>query len=145
MHAADAQKLAALMVLGEVCYNGTKEHKILLSLALIRSALLILNKGASAYAPVILAQVSLVFSGIMHDYDLGGRIGLLALKFLEQKHYTGSACTTRYCVCIFLRCWLDPLSQLAPQYLKAYEEGMQTGDTDMAMWVSNLLTSDGSS
>ncbi|CAB9521995.1 Transcriptional regulator [Seminavis robusta] len=131
MEYADILKMKLLHHLAIYCY-ASEQYGIIMPLAVLTSASLSFKHGVSMFAPPNLATLGVVFAGVMHDYQLGGKMGYLAMNLLEQRNFGSTASYTIFTVYQFLRCWLDPLSSCQPQYMRGYECGLVYGDTEFS-------------
>ncbi|CAB9499625.1 Transcriptional regulator [Seminavis robusta] len=133
MDPEDVGKMKLLNQLTTFCY-GSPRYGMIMPLSILAMARLTFKRGVSMFAPPNLAGLGLIFLGVMHDYQLGGKMGILAMNLLEQRKYGTTASFTIFSVYIFLRSWLDPLSSCQPYYMKGYECGLLFGDTEFSSW-----------
>lgn len=135
-HVAKLKLLHALGVYSYPC----DEYQALMPLAFFTTFKLMLKHGVSVYTPPNLACLGVIFTGITNDFQLGGKMGSLALEILEQKQYSSTASNTLMTVHAFLKCWLAPGCTSAQGLLKGYELGLLSGDTEFAVWnIENYL------
>jgi predicted ATPase len=97
---------------------------------------LALRYGICEESPIAFATLGVVLSGFLGDLQAGSMIGdysLLLLSKLESKR-TYSRTTMILSFLVFS--WTRPRRGLLKSLLEGYENGLKSGDTESAMFVS---------
>ncbi|KAL7556639.1 hypothetical protein ACA910_014170 [Epithemia clementina (nom. ined.)] len=104
-------------------------------LCVFRSLNWSMKYGYCDYSSVAFATTGMMLTGILDDIQGGAKYGDQALALLEKSKSSSSASRTLYIVNAFLYGWTKPLKDLLKPLLHAYDVGLQSGDTESAMWA----------
>ncbi len=124
--------LAAMRIMASVnfaAYYVAPDLFIAISLKLF---LLSLKYGNSDCAALAYASCGLVFCFVNNDIERGYRLGLLALKILENSENARFRAKTIFIFNIFIRHWKEPLVNSLKPLQQTHHLGLETGDLETA-------------
>jgi len=91
--------------------------------------------GLNEFSPPAFALMGLLLSGVLFDFTAGSvyaKHSILLTKKLKSK---STEARTLFVANYFVLSWTEPLHNILKPLSRAYEVGMETGDTDSATWA----------
>jgi hypothetical protein len=92
-----------------------------------------LKHGLCEYSPAAFALTGVLLAGVKGDLAGGAVYGKYSLLLLEKLESKGIESRTMFLAHSFVLHWTAPAQSMMQPLMKAYEVGMQTGDTESAM------------
>ena len=90
--------------------------------------------GYCDYSSVAFATTGMMLTGTLNDLQGGAKYGERALVLLGKTKSSITASRTMFWVYSYLFSWTKPYKELLKPLLKAYDVGLQSGDTESASW-----------
>ena len=118
--------------LATFCYVGSSS---LFPLVVLRSLRLTLRHGLCESAPSAFALVGVLLITAFKDFQGGSDYGRLALSLLDKLQCKNVESRTLMITHYLVLPWTSPVHSMVNPLLKAYETGMQTGDTESALYA----------
>jgi predicted ATPase len=125
--------LGKLTICAYQCGSDLKSLAILPTMKNIR---LTLRYGVCEESPIAFAMLGVVLSGFLGDLQAGSMIGDYTLLLLTKLESKRTYSRTMLIVSYFVFSWTRPLRSLLKSFLDGYENGLKSGDTESAMFVS---------
>ena len=126
------EKMKLVDKLGTYCYLSESD---ILPLAIFRNLQWTMKHGISEASPSAFASTGLILAGVLDDLkggELYAKLALLVFKRLGSKKVEAR---TMFVVHSFILHWIQPAQHMLKPLLRSYEVGLQTGDTESAMWA----------
>lgn len=129
------EQMGLINQLGTYCYfsgNG------LLPLAVFKALQWTLEYGFCSYSPLAFAGISLILGGVLDDGHASavyGNYALMLLSRLDADLSRNVEARTMFIVYAFSLHWTEPAQNMMKPLLRAYQIGMQNGDTENAMFA----------
>jgi predicted ATPase len=130
----DARRIENMKLLDKLatyCYQG---NSALLPLVIFRSLKWTIRYGLCDNAPPTFAGIGLILTGVLFDLQGGSTYGKHALLLMEKLGCKATESRTLFVVHSFILPWTRPAQSMLRPLLRSYESGLQTGDTESAMW-----------
>lgn len=134
----DPVRLAAMRmmtILSPSAYSAVPAFMPLLTCKQVELSILY---GNCSMSPSAYAVYGMLLCGVIGDLETGYEFGQLALKLLERLQAMPYKCRTEMLVHHFISHWKDPLRQVLPHLLEAYQSGLTTGDLEAASYSAQI-------
>ena len=131
----DPMRLATIKIVDRLCVCSFFHSSPLVPLTLFRTLDWTLKYGISEASSPAFAMIGVIMAGSLNDLK-GARIyaeyALGMLEKLGTKRYESRTMFIVFASCLH---WTNPLQDMLNPLLRAYESGMQVGDTEHAVWA----------
>ncbi|MEH2032874.1 MAG: serine/threonine protein kinase, partial [Nostoc sp.] len=120
--------LAAMQILSSTisaAYIGAPQ---LMPLLVLESVNLSVRYGNTTLSAVAYAWYGLILCGVVMDIETGYQFGQLAVQLLERLNANDSKAQTLFTNSTFISHWREPVRNIMPSQLEAYQTGLETGD-----------------
>jgi predicted ATPase len=108
----------------------------LLLLAIMKNIRLTLQYGLCEVSPPAFASLGVIYTGVLGDLQAGSKIGDYTLLLLAKLESKSPFSRTTFLLRSGVYSWTRPFRSSLKCLLEAYENGLRSGDTESAMWVS---------
>lgn len=131
----DTQKVEGMKLLDKLttlCYLGNNPA---MPLIICRSLRWTMRYGLSEFSPPAFALMGLILNGVLFDFTAGAVYAKHSILLIEKLKSKSTEARTLFVANYFVLSWTEPLHNILKPLSRAYEVGMQTGDTDSALWA----------
>ncbi|MEH1790215.1 MAG: ATP-binding protein [Nostoc sp.] len=128
--------LAAMQILSSTisaAYIGAPQ---LMPLLVLESVNLSVRYGNTTLSAVAYAWYGMILCGVVIDIETGYQFGQLAVQLLERLNANDSKAQTLFTNSTFISHWREPVRNIMPSQLEAYQTGLETGDVEYASWAA---------
>jgi predicted ATPase len=138
----DSLKIETMKLLDKLATCSYICQKDLLPLVIMKNIQLTLRYGLCESSPPALAAMGMIYTGVLGDLQAGSKIGDYTLLLLAKLESRSTFSRTKFLVCGLVLCWTRPSRSLLKSLLEGYENGLTSGDTESAMFVSMMVQLD---
>jgi predicted ATPase len=131
----DARRIENMKLLDKLTTYCYLADNALLPLVVFRSLKWTIRYGLCDYAPPAFATTGGILTGVLFDLQGGSTYGKHALLLMERLGCKTTESRTLFVVYSFVLPWTRPAQSMLRPLLRSYEIGLQTGDTESAMWA----------
>jgi predicted ATPase len=133
----DALQIETMKLLDKLGHCAYHCDSDLLPLTIIKGIQLTLRCGLCEESPPAFAGLGLIFTGVLGHLQAGSKIGDYALLLLAKLETKRTFSRTKSILFTLVISWTRSLRSLLKPLLEGYEDGVTSGDTESAMWVSH--------
>ena len=130
----NSKALAAMRILSCTTSAAYIESPLLMPLLIFERINLSVRYGNTALSSSAYAWYGMTLCGVVVDIEAGYQFGQLALQVLERFNATHLKAQTIVTTSAFIRHWREPVRDIMPSLLEAYQMGLETGDAEYAAW-----------
>jgi len=127
---SDPGCLAAIRIMTHLIPASYIAAPAFMPLLICKQVELSIQFGNCPIATFSYADYGLMLCGMMDDIEAGYSFGQLALRVMERFEAIPCKCRAGYIIYNFIFHWKDPLRELLPPLLQAYQIGLVTGDLE---------------
>jgi predicted ATPase len=132
------EPLAAMSILANIVAAAYIVSPALWILIECKPVNLSINYGNAVWSPLYYAGYGLVLSGV-EDIELGYKFGQLALSLAERLHNKKGRARALMVSSAHVMHWKVHLKETIPLLVEAYQEGVETGDFEIASYAAYYL------
>jgi PAS domain S-box-containing protein len=130
------EPLAAVSILANIGSAAFIASPALVILIACKMVNLSINYGNATWSPLSYAGYGFVLCGVVQDIELGYKFGQLALSLAERLNTKKGKVKALHIFSYHVMQWKVHLKETIPQLVEAYQEGVETGDFEIASYVA---------
>nr|WP_228053809.1 PAS domain S-box protein [Nodosilinea sp. LEGE 07298] len=130
------EPLAAMSILANIGSAAFIASPALVILVACKMVNLSINYGNATWSPLGCAGYGFVLCGVVQDIELGYKFGQLALSLAERLNTKKGKVKALHIFSYHVMQWKVHLKETIPLLAKAYHEGVETGDFEIASYVA---------
>lgn len=134
----DAMQIETMRLLDKLALYSYLCGSDVCVLAIMRSMRLTLQHGLCDDSPPAFASFVSVVLGVLGDIQGGKNLGEYSVLMLTKLGSRSMLARTKFIAGNFAFTWTRPFQNLSNFFLETYRDGMLTGDTESAMYVSTV-------
>ncbi|MGG6295085.1 AAA family ATPase [Leptolyngbya sp. AN02str] len=130
------EPLAAMSILANIGSAAFIASPALVILIACKMVSLSINYGNTTWSPLNYAGYGFVLCGVVQDIELGYKFGQLALSLAERLNTKKGKVKALHIFSYHVMQWKVHLKETIPLLVEAYQEGVETGDFEIASYVA---------
>ncbi len=130
------EPLAAVSILANIGSAAFIASPALVILIACKMVNLSINYGNATWSPLGYAGYGFVLCGVVQDIELGYKFGQLALNLAERLNTKKGKVKALHVFSYHVMQWKVHLKETIPLLVEAYQEGVETGDFEIASYVA---------
>ncbi|WP_348256273.1 PAS domain S-box protein, partial [Leptolyngbya sp. ST-U4] len=130
------EPLAAMSILGSIGAAAFIVSPALFMLITCKTVNLSINYGNAIWSPLYYTAYGFVLCGVVQDIELGYKFGQLALSLAEQLNTKKGKARALQLFSGNVMQWKVHLKETIPLLIEAYQEGVETGDFEIAAYAA---------
>ncbi|MGL5925612.1 PAS domain S-box protein, partial [Chroococcidiopsis sp.] len=128
--------LAAIHILGSIVSTAFFVSPVLMILMICKMVNLSIDYGNAALSSQSYAAYGNILGGVVQDIELGYEFGKLALSLAERLNSKGGTAKALMVSAAFIMHWKVHLRETIPVHTDAYQDGVETGDFEVAGYAA---------
>ncbi|MEG4816945.1 PAS domain S-box protein [Microcoleus sp. K5-D4] len=130
------EPLAAVSILANIGSAAFIASPALVILIACKMVNLSINYGNATWSPLSYAGYGFVLCGVVQDIELGYKFGQLALSLAERLNTKKGKVKALHIFSYHVMQWKVHLKETIPLLVEVYQEGVETGDFEIASYVA---------
>ncbi|MBD2345420.1 PAS domain S-box protein [Anabaena subtropica] len=130
------EPLAAMSILANIGSAAFITLPALVILIACKMVNLSINYGNATWSPLNYAGYGFVLCGVVQDIELGYKFGQLALSLAERLNTKKGKVKALHVFSYHVMQWKVHLKETIPLLVEVYQEGVETGDFEIASYVA---------
>ncbi|MFE8071438.1 diguanylate cyclase [Marinobacteraceae bacterium S3BR75-40.1] len=132
----DRRDLAVMETLHQLASSAYLHNPKLHPLLVLKMVRIAARSGYCPENTVTFATYGIILCGVLNQFDRGLRFGELSLRLVEEPDARALRCRARVLVNVFIMHWTRYAGESIEALHQAYQEGMESGDHEYAMYAS---------
>ncbi|WP_223280249.1 AAA family ATPase [Nostoc sp. PA-18-2419] len=134
---SEQDKLVAMRILSRITISSWIAAPDLMVLLVAKQVCLSIKHGNTLVSPFAYANFGLILCGKVGDIETGYEFGQLALRLLSHSNTHSLSTRTLLIVNSFIIHWKEHLRNTFQPFLKAYHNGLETGDLEFVAYTAH--------